>query len=309
MFGLTQLEGNALRAAILSVCALCFCLFGYDQGVLGSLIGLPRFLASIGSPDASMQGLVVSIYSVGCMLGCLLAAIYGLRLGRRNAILIGCCFIIVGGSVQSAVYHIVQMIIFRIIAGTGTGMISSTVPVWISEIFSPTNRGQKTAIQLTFVLTGNVMAYWIEYSTTQLDSDISFRLPLALQCVFPLLAFLITIDLPESPRVLYYWGRIAEADRVLCRLHAVKGVPEDDPATAAEKQRIVDNIEFERSVEQSSSITWRNVFWDNSPMRNSRRLAIIVILQGLQQLSGCNVIAYYQTTLCHEPVWEQLVEP
>lgn len=105
--------------------------------------------------------------------------------------------------------------------------------------------------------------------------------------MFPLLAFLITIDLPESPRVLYYWGRIAEADRVLCRLHAVKGVPEDDPATAAEKQRIVDNIEFERSVEQSSSITWRNVFWDNSPMRNSRRLAIIVILQGLQQLSKC----------------------
>lgn len=74
---------------------------------------------------------------------------------------------------------------------------------------------------------------------------------------------------------------------MLCRLHAVKGVPEDDPATAAEKQRIVDNIEFERSVEQSSSITWRNVFWDNSPMRNSRRLAIIVILQGLQQLSKC----------------------
>ncbi|OTB09492.1 hypothetical protein M426DRAFT_50479 [Hypoxylon sp. CI-4A] len=312
MFGLTQLEGNHLRAAILGVYGLCFCLLGYDQGVLGSLIGLPRFLSTLGDPDATIQGLVVSIYSVGCILGCLLAAFYGLRLGRRNCILAGCILVMIGGSVQSATYHLVQIIIFRIVAGMGTGILSSTIPVWISEICSPTKRGQKTALQLTCVLTGNVTAYWLEYGkcllgqgytgTTRIDSDFSFRFPLAVQCIFPLLAFLLTIDMPESPRVLYYWGKIDEADRVLCRLHGVTGAPEDNHETALEKQTILDNIEFEHSLEQTTGITWRNIFWDNSAMRNSRRLCIIVILQGLQQLGGCNVVAYYQTTLFQQSV-------
>ena len=68
MFQVVKLKGTQLRAAILGVCGLCFCLLGYDQGVLGSLIGLPSFLNAIGNPDATIQGLVTSIYSIGCMV-------------------------------------------------------------------------------------------------------------------------------------------------------------------------------------------------------------------------------------------------
>lgn len=238
-------------------------------------------------------------------------AIFGLRLGRRRCILVGCVFVVIGGAVQSAVYSLAQMIVFRVIAGIGTGMISSTVPVWISEIFGPTKRGQKTAIQLTLVLTGNVTAYWLEYGmeglktstscplklhllasdyfslgVTQLSGDIAFRFPIAFQCIFPIIAFSITLLLPESPRILYLWDNIEEADEVLARLHDVDGPPESDPVTAFEKQQILQNIHMERSLKLESSMTWRNALWDNSPIRNSRRLAIVVVLQGLQQLGN-----------------------
>lgn len=71
MVQVPRLKGTNLRAAIIGVCGICFCLLGYDQGVLGSLIGLPRFLNAIGSPDATIQGVVTSIYSIGCMVSCL----------------------------------------------------------------------------------------------------------------------------------------------------------------------------------------------------------------------------------------------
>lgn len=66
---------------------------------------------------------------------------------------------------QAANYALAQIIIFRIITGIGTGIVSSTVPVWLSEVSMPKKRGQKVAIQLTMVLTGNVTAYWINYGS------------------------------------------------------------------------------------------------------------------------------------------------
>jgi hypothetical protein len=75
-----------------------------------------------------------------------------------------------------------------------------------------------------------------------------------------------------------------EADQVLSRLHNIRGPPESNPVTAFEKQQILQNIEMERSLKHDSSMTWRDAVWDNSPIRNSRRLAIVFVLQGLQQL-------------------------
>lgn len=49
MLGLDRLEGSWLRAAIIISGAFCFSLLGYDQGVLGSIIGLPLFLKTINT--------------------------------------------------------------------------------------------------------------------------------------------------------------------------------------------------------------------------------------------------------------------
>jgi MFS family permease len=88
-----------------------------------------------------------------------------MHFGRRKMLINGCFFIFVGGAGQSATYHIASIMIFRIITGIGTGLISSTVPVWISEISDAAIRGRMVAFQLTIVLSGNVTAYWIDYGT------------------------------------------------------------------------------------------------------------------------------------------------
>lgn len=42
---------------------------------------------------------------IGCVLGCVLAATIGLKLGRRWTIITGCILVIIGGAVQAAAYN------------------------------------------------------------------------------------------------------------------------------------------------------------------------------------------------------------
>ena len=101
----------------------------------------------------------------------------------------------------------------------------------------------------------------------------------------------MTVDLPESPRVLYCWNEIAEADQVLCRLHGAGDSINTNENLAMEKQRILEAIRFEREELGTDSL-WRNLFWDSSPLRNSRRLFIAVVLQALQQLGQCHCLKF-----------------
>lgn len=90
--------------------------------------------------------------------------------------------------------------------------------------------------------------------------------------------------LPESPRVLYLWDYIEEGDQVLLRLLDLgfSGEEEDD-RFMAEKRQAIEGIEIEKAATQDG-YSWRDLLWDNSPVRNSRRLFIVVVMQALQQL-------------------------
>ena len=102
--GLTGVKLNLLIA----ICAgVGFVLFGYDQGVMGSLLTLPPFRMAfpqidITSPDAgsdprlkgnphnsSLQGATIGIYEIGCFVGAVSCIIWGNTLGRRRMIWIG----------------------------------------------------------------------------------------------------------------------------------------------------------------------------------------------------------------------------
>ncbi|WFC98485.1 hypothetical protein MYAM1_001213 [Malassezia yamatoensis] len=102
--GLTGVKLNLLIA----ICAgVGFVLFGYDQGVMGSLLTLPPFRMAFpqiditspspgddprlkGNPhNSSLQGATIGIYEIGCFMGAVSCIIWGNTLGRRRMIWIG----------------------------------------------------------------------------------------------------------------------------------------------------------------------------------------------------------------------------
>ena len=60
-------------------------------------------------------------------------------------------FIIVGASLQTSASSLPHLIVGRIITGLGTGIDSSTVPMYQSELSKKTNRGQVVSWEIWFI--------------------------------------------------------------------------------------------------------------------------------------------------------------
>ncbi len=80
---------------------------------------------------------------------------------------------------------------------------------------------------------------WTDYFCSFIDSDLSWRIPLFMQCVIGAILAAGTFVLPESPRWLIDKDREAEGLRVIADLH---GGDLDDPIALAEYQEIRDKV-------------------------------------------------------------------
>ena len=116
-------------------------MFGYDQGVLGAVIGLDSFRKTFKEPSEGLEGVIAAIYDIGCFLGAILAFMTADKFGRKGSIRVGTWIMVVGTILQTASFEKVQMIISRIITGIGNGMNTVNVPIWQSETFKAHNRG------------------------------------------------------------------------------------------------------------------------------------------------------------------------
>ncbi|KAK1763988.1 general substrate transporter [Phialemonium atrogriseum] len=283
-------RGRVLRAAISISAGSCYLLFGYDQGVLGGLVTHPSFLEALGNPSPSYLGTIVALYHIGCLAGCIVAGLAGNRLGRKRTIFWGCIIMVVGGAIQASCYGSAQMIAGRIISGIGNGMNTSTIPVYVSECSRPSSRGRAVSRQMSIVIFGTVVAYWLDYGTVRnLTGDVVWRFPIAFQNFFALVTIFTIPFLPDTPRWLYSHGRKAEAISVLARL---LDCSEDDPEVKRTEREMEDVIRFE---EESTKLSIKDLINDKTEAKNTRRLVLCFLIQFFQQFTGINVIAFYVT--------------
>jgi hypothetical protein len=64
-------RGRSLQVAVTACCLVAFILFGYDQGVFSGIVGNDDWRKQFNYPDDSEEGIIVSCYNLGCLLGCL----------------------------------------------------------------------------------------------------------------------------------------------------------------------------------------------------------------------------------------------
>lgn len=63
-------RGKSLQAAVTACCLVAFILFGYDQGVFSSIVTNEDWMRQFNYPNDSEEGIIVSCYNLGCLLGC-----------------------------------------------------------------------------------------------------------------------------------------------------------------------------------------------------------------------------------------------
>lgn len=284
------LAGAPLIAAITSVCSSGFLLFGYDQGVMSGVVISKIWLAQMGHPSTIMLSTITALYDVGAVFGAICAAVLGDRLGRKRTLILGCAVLIVGTILMASCYERIQMMFGRVLTGLGIGFITSVTPVYQSEISSAKQRGWQVCCQLTTMLFGLMLAYWINYGFYFHTSSAQWRFPLAFQAVFAIYCIGVTMFLPDTPRwLLRYRPESGKGEKVLARL---RGKSVDDKRVQREKAEIVEAIKIESREEGS----WMDLFKDSGIAAN-KRFFLALGIQFMQQMSGINIVTYYAPTL------------
>ncbi|KAJ8098118.1 general substrate transporter [Lipomyces tetrasporus] len=290
------LRGRALNLAVATIAGLGFLLFGYDQGVMGSLLTLDTFTSTFPSMDVSnrvpaadrahnstIQGVAVSLYEVGCMFGAIATMVIGDKIGRRKTIFIGSILMIIGTAIQCSSFSLSQFIVGRIVTGFGNGFITATVPMWQSECAKAEARGQLVMVEGALITGGIALSYWIDFAFYFVPGQADWRFPIAFQAVFAIIVMCTVLELPESPRWLLKKGHKEEAALVFASLA-------DVPADSSVIVEQVDEIKATLTSESRSS--FREIFTFTKE-KHFHRTMLAFWNQVMQQITGANLIIYY----------------
>jgi MFS family permease len=171
----------------------------------------------MGNPGATLLGFIVAVYELGCLVGALASAVWGEGMGRRRLIAWGSFFLIIGTVIQCTSYGRAQMIVGRIVTGFGMGGITSAVPVWQCETTPAHLRGRTIAMELSSLIVGIVIAYWIDYGCSLYTNGFQWRFPIAFQIVFAIILIIMCFCLPGKFHVYFYFSHFAPLNPWLMR--------------------------------------------------------------------------------------------
>ncbi|KAG6148545.1 hypothetical protein E4U11_000516 [Claviceps purpurea] len=287
------LTGKALIYFTSIFVSLGVFLFGYDQGVMSGIITGPYFIDYFNHPSKAQVGTMVAILEIGAFIASLVVGRVGDIIGRRRTILYGSCIFFVGGALQTAATSMAMMMVGRIIAGLGVGMLSTIVPVYQSEISPPHNRGKLACIEFSGNIIGYTTSVWVDYGCGFIESNSSWRIPLLMQCVMGALLGIGSLVIVESPRWLLDNDHDEEGMVVIANLYG--GGDIHDTKARDEYREIKMNVLLQR---QEGERTYAEMF-----RKYRTRVFIAMSAQALAQLNGINVISYYAPYVFESAGW------
>lgn len=270
-------------------------LFGVDSGIIGGVLTMEPFKEDYGLDDesdkiklANLKANIVTVLQCGCFVGALAAGYVADKLGRKPALLIAATLAIIGTIMQAAsLGHLPVMYVGRFIAGLGVGAASMVTPLYISENAPRGIRGALTGIYQLFIVTGIMLAFWINYgSLLHIKGDTMYIVPLVMQMLPAVLLFGSQLLCNESPRWLARKDRWEDAKRILS---TVRQLPQDHPYVAGEIQEIYDQLEHERALIGNAG--FKDLMREMWTIPGNRKRALITIgLMICQQMTGKSIL-------------------
>nr|POE82227.1 high-affinity fructose transporter ght6 [Quercus suber] len=220
------------------------------------------------------SGTIVGLLSIGTLIGALLSAPVADIFGRRTCI------------VKTAWYHFA---LGRWVAGLGVGALSVLTPMYMSETGPRQIRGALVSTYQLFITLGIFLADCINFGTETNPTALSWRLPIGIGFIWPVLMVTGVLFLPESPRWNYRRGKVEQARETISKSY---GVPSNHWEVNREMREIKEKFDAENAG------GGKHKFYEvlTGP-RMAYRVALGVTLQALQQLTGANFFFYYGTSI------------
>lgn len=179
------------------------------------------------------------------------------------------------GSLGSAFAISVEALLtFRVLLGLAVGIASYTAPLYLSEMATENVRGKMISLYQLMITFGIVVAF---LSDTAFSYSGNWRAMLGVLAIPAVVLFVMVIFLPNSPRWLASKGLHVEAEEVLRMLRD----------TSEKARQELNEIRESLRMKQGGFFLFRQ-------NRNVRRAVYLgMLLQGMQQFTGMNIIMYY----------------
>ncbi|KAH3661426.1 hypothetical protein OGAPHI_006833 [Ogataea philodendri] len=259
-------------------------LFGVDQSLIsGASLYLPHDL----NLDSSQQSMVVGFTPLGAMGGALTLMPLNDIFGRRGTIIISSIVFTVGAIMEAAAQGFAVMLVGRIVLGLALGMLSGTVPAYISENCARKWRGGLVSLYQVMVGFGVMMGYVIAAIFNSVKGN--WRYVLGSSVVFSTVLFFGMLTLPESTRWLMKKGRKLDAYQVWKHARGLDSIDE------RQEFFIMENVVLYEKEKSQEKWLFLELF---GTKRCLRAISVAVTCSLIcQQMSGVNSIEYYQATL------------
>ncbi|KAG2198590.1 hypothetical protein INT47_001037 [Mucor saturninus] len=258
---------------------------GYDTGAVTGITAMPLFQSNFFTEDNIdyLQGLLFALYLMTAAIGAFFSGYLCDRFSRKYSIIGASAVFSFGILLQIIGVNFGILLAGRIVGGFGSGLMTNAIPLYHSEISPPDIRGRLISFFTLMATFGQVVAYFVTFGTSYVDSNWSWRGPWLIHLVCCVLFGVIITTLPFSPRWLIDKGRYEEAKQVLIELHQVPG---NHPLVTEEYNNIVAEIEFERSLGKR---TYIELFQGT----NRKRTYIAFFVSISTSFTGSVAISYY----------------
>ncbi|PWZ01301.1 putative HXT5-hexose transporter [Testicularia cyperi] len=278
-------------------------LFGWDTGQVSGLLEMEDFRrrfatvddpAALGGKDWNpwVEGVLVSLLSVGTAIGVLIGAPLADGLGRRWAMVVECIVFDVGVVIQVTSFQAwYQVAIGRLVTGLGVGALSAAVPLYQSETVPRQVRGALVGTYQLFITLGILLAYCTNIGTRSYPNSGQWRVPIALGIFFSTILAVGIMFCPESPRWLARRGRNEEAYKACAAVRGAK-YGDGNPWVEAEYQDIIAAVKADENIKEAS---WFDCFKPKN--KTLYRTLLGMVLQAGQQFTGANYFFYFGTSI------------
>ncbi|ODM14841.1 hypothetical protein SI65_09835 [Aspergillus cristatus] len=250
--------------------------------------------------NPSQFGLVSSIYTLGGLLGALLAGPVATRYGRLFVLRATTIFFILGPLAMTMAGSIAVISVGRLVAGVGAGAAIVVGPIYISEIAPHSARGFFGAF--TQIMT-NVGILLTQTLGLFMSRGNKWRQILFIAGVIGFAELLGLFFVPESPIWLAEHQKTTQARQVLQRIrgknadiHAeIEGwnVSTDPADPSAEEESLLEHPSGEASSKQPPVTILRAI---TDPEYRQAIIAVIGVMVA-QQFTGINSIVMYSVSL------------
>ncbi|KAH7083868.1 general substrate transporter [Paraphoma chrysanthemicola] len=280
------------KAALWSVLiSMATVMESYDMQLISSLYAFPQFKKKYGNLMPNGLYELDPQWQIGLSMASLIGLIFGVfasgylgdRFGPRYVMITAHTILIAFISIVFTANSVEVLFVGELLCALTWGLFAAATPTYAAEIVPMALRGYLTTyVNLCWVI-GRLLATGVLRGMLPVQSEWSFRIPFALQWMWPPFLIIATWFAPESPWWLVCKGRIEEARKTLNRvITAPKGAVNNDHRLAMMQH----TIELEQKLKVGGS------FMDCFKGTNLRRTEIAMISWGGQILPGFIIQGY-----------------